>query len=104
MKIQGAVARGRCKIQQSAGTSEGFPPASCCERLLPKTHFQVRPLRRRRRRADLETQTEKRRRPRHRAAPVILIRRAPAAPAVGTLRREPIETAGRGVVPVAGIC
>ena len=25
------------KIQQSASTSEGFPPASCCERLLPKS-------------------------------------------------------------------
>jgi hypothetical protein len=27
------------KIQQSASTSEGFPPASCSERLLPKSNY-----------------------------------------------------------------
>ena len=47
------------KIQQNASPSEGFRPASCCRRLLPKAPSQVRPRRRRRGRADLETQTEK---------------------------------------------
>src|ERR1700722_6898171 len=47
------------KIQQSGSPSEGFPPASCCERLWRKSSAT----------ADLECQTGKRRRPRRRPEP-----------------------------------